>query len=294
MPSANDRVLSTDISTIVTTVAAVYGTGTGDSGYGLSAVTLPTPSNRILASELTSIVTAINTCLAHQGSGSALSSLAANARALATDVSTESTNATTITTNRLTAAAGDMTLVLTALGNVRASAWGGGGGAIACTFNVTWADEDHARYFFNSGGYIRIRLSHPGGTAQDNDWANTLANKVGNVTITAHGTTNSGSVQASATSTGYYEATATGIYNGSSIGGGAYSSDSVIVAMTALSVSHTRGGNGTGFQITVTLTDSHTGPVDSVSAGTAINVDYLSATVQFTAPVPTISLISGF
>jgi len=58
--------------------------------------------------------------------------------------------------------------------DVRTSTWNG---TIDMTFTCTFTDADHRRYFFNSGGEIRVTGSMAaGGGAKDTDWNSMLTN----------------------------------------------------------------------------------------------------------------------
>lgn len=58
----------------------------------------------------------------------------------------------------------------------RSSPWGGGVATIGVRARINWSNSDQARYFFNSGGEIRITSSRTGGsaTSQNTAWTNLL------------------------------------------------------------------------------------------------------------------------
>ena len=81
------------------------------------------------------------------------------------------------------------------IGSSRQSGWNG---LIYHTFSVVFADADHRRHFFNSGGEIRISAANASAsTPKGRDWS-ALLNEVGTISFnhTTTTTTNSGSGQA--------------------------------------------------------------------------------------------------
>lgn len=59
---------------------------------------------------------------------------------------------------------------------VRVLPWGGGNSSIACRVSVSFSNNNAARYFFNSGGEIRITSQRLGGSisSQNNSWSSLL------------------------------------------------------------------------------------------------------------------------
>ena len=55
---------------------------------------------------------------------------------------------------------------------------------ITATFTASFANGDAARYFFNSGGQLKLSFSHPTGTAINNS-LNALASAIGTVVVSA-------------------------------------------------------------------------------------------------------------
>jgi hypothetical protein len=88
------------------------------------------------------------------------------------------TNLQTIYSNRLNAATQGGTTANTA---TFASTWSS---ALKFTHTATFANGDAARYFFNSGGQIKMTVSHPAGTGI-NLLFNGLASNVGTVVLSA-------------------------------------------------------------------------------------------------------------
>jgi len=111
------------------------------------------------------------------------------------------TNLTTIFNSKLNAASQGATTANTA---TYGSTWSAG---LTFTHTVSFANGDAARYFFNSGGQLKLTCSNPNSTAGINLLFNNLASNVGTVAMSAP---SSGAVTISGTS-----------YNGiTKVGGG--------------------------------------------------------------------------
>ena len=69
--SSGHIILAADVNAFITTVNNVYGVGSGDRGYGQTAIsqsTLTAPAP-ILSSQWNNLLTMITTCGSHQGTG---------------------------------------------------------------------------------------------------------------------------------------------------------------------------------------------------------------------------------
>lgn len=287
-------------------VSALLGVGYGDRGYGQStpALTAIASGDSIAAAKWVDLRTAIANMASHQGTATTLlppasefvAGQAVKAEASATSSYDFATMIANIDANRFNTNSGaSMTLTSNALTITRASTWGAGSAGITCTANATFASEDAARYFFNSGGEIRFALSHPTGSTQNNNWKAALA-AVGTVAFKAHSTTRSGTAGTPA-AVGYYELTTTAqtILSGA-IGTGAYSTNSISVTAKATSITGANGAKGFQIQFVITLSDSHTNAwTDVCAAGTAAVFSHLKATAVLSGIAsPTISQVVGF
>lgn len=308
-----NTILASDLSAFMSSVSAVYGVGSGDKGYGQTAITLtpPVTGALITADAWTALRNAMVVCGNQQGSAfTALvpaPSLVTGQTIYAHEQAAPSSNAyelannvSLLTTNRLTAATAAMTLTSSAGTISRGSAWGGTATpSITATIKIDFGSENAARYFFNSGGQVRVALSHPAGsTNQDADWNAVLASKVGTLTLGAHACTLTGSLSSLLTSKGYYELTAGGttLFNGQNIGNtSAYSSNDVTIAAAVGNVAGSLGGNGSYVTFTAVLSDQHTGTYDSVTSGTTLTVAHYRATAYLTnISAPTVTTVTAF
>lgn len=187
-------------TTTANTLNATWATGGSTAGYGQTAVANVATGTNILAStQWASLVANTASAASHQGS-SITSVSTPVAGGVITFNAAIPTNLTTIYTNRLNAAAQGSTTANTA---TYGATWSN---QLTFTHTATFANGDAARYFFNSGGQIKMTVSHPSGTGI-NLLFNNLASNVGTVVMSAP---TSGSVSIAGTS-----------YNGiTKIGGG--------------------------------------------------------------------------
>lgn len=142
----------------------VWGTGSGNAGYGQTPISTVTATGLVTATQWTSLLNTLNSVLVHQsGSGYTPSSVTAGARI--DYLSTLQTNINTAYTNRLNYASSGSTTT----GSTKAASVVANNdvtyNAYALEKTVTFASGDAARYFFNAGG----RLQWKRGTSVNND-----------------------------------------------------------------------------------------------------------------------------
>lgn len=293
-------------------VGAIYGVGYGNRGYGQSGVTLTavTTATVISSAQWTDMSTALDVCTESQdGTASSLIPPASVTEVadliVAHESSPPSSNAydynsviAAVEANKfiLDSAKDGTFATLLASSTTRGLAWGSGSGSIDCIFDFDFGSENAARYFFNSGGQLRIDMSHPGGTPQDNDWSTSLGTRLGQVRMTHTATTSTGS-SALSSGIGFYDLTGSNqtIIDGTNIGSGAYTANDVLIQAQRLGFVGTNGGNGTGVRITITLTDQHvSGWFDSVSSGTNASFSVLKATFLSGIVTPDGIVTNGF
>lgn len=209
----------------VANVNTVWGTGSGDKGYGQTTLPVLTPvsvgTDVVTATQWATMLNRISSAASQQGSsitgitnpvvGDTISAFAAL-----------STNITTIYNNRLNCAAAGTNI--TSGGSVdRTTSWTS---SVTFTHTITFASGDAARYFFNSGGRVNLSYSRSGGSTNDQNTAITnLLSACGTVVITAGtgtqtiaggsytGTTKVGGSGSPtvATTTGYYDLTTSNV-----------------------------------------------------------------------------------
>jgi hypothetical protein len=292
--ATGSTILAADINDFLTRTRDVYGSGTGDRGYGQTTFSQAAvgTGTTILASQWSTLTNMISVCATHQGTSVTLPTFTAGGTVSVG--SGLSAAVTGIENNRLIAAAGSMTLLSSATSRTQSVAWST---SISTTVNAAWASEDAARFFFNAGGEIRIRFAQTtNASTQDADWVDIFTNKVGTITLRANTSTRSGAA-GTASGSGFYQigTTSTSIYNGTNIGGGAYVANDVLVNALVLNRTATNGGNGNTVQFTIQLNDDHANAFfDSVSGGTVVHFDVYRPTYLSAIAAPTWSLVSGF
>lgn len=155
----------------------VWATGGTNAGYGQTAEANVAVGDTVTASSWANLVNKTANAASHQGT-SITSVSAPVSGGTITYLSAIPTNLTTIYGSRLNAASQGATTANTATYN---STWSAG---LTFTHTVTFANGDAARYFFNSGGQLKVTCSHPSGTGI-NLLFNNLASNVGTVTMSS-------------------------------------------------------------------------------------------------------------
>jgi hypothetical protein len=168
--ATGDTILDTHYNDFATSVNALWGTGTGDRGYGeTTTVSTVSDGTTITAAQWTTLLARITSMASHQGS-----SITSISNPSAGDViaayTALSTNIGTIDTNRLTPAARQ------AVANTNRDNTATFTGTLTFTHKWAWGSENQARYFFNAGGRLSISGSQTGhgSDSKGNEWANLL------------------------------------------------------------------------------------------------------------------------
>ncbi len=223
--SSGGLIQATDYNGFVSTtsnanVNDLWGTGSGDKGWGQSALSTVSASGTVTATQWASLVNTI-------ASMGAQTNTAITARTAPTTGATIgilaalNTDLTNITTNRNNAVgSGSQFTGWTGTNSLTA---GVGGGAFTRTFTntVTFASAAAARYFFNGGGRIKIDFSKTStgnlGDPEWNDLANTLAGDIWFTGVAASktiaGVAYTGTTKVGGTGTPNVLSTGTGFYS---------------------------------------------------------------------------------
>ena len=193
----------------------VWSTGTGNAGYGQTALSTVSAAGTVTAAQWASLINTLNSTLTHQsGSGSGIS--ATTVGATINYLSTLSTNINTSYTNRLNKATNGTTLTGTVYtpGFSQANSTSAYQGTFTRT--IAFASGDAARYFFNAGGYINFITTsavNNDATSRSADMVTLIGTNLGNFTgFGAAGNSGrsgtGGTLTTNATGTGYYGLTA--------------------------------------------------------------------------------------
>lgn len=294
-------------------IGALYGVGYGDRGYGQSAITqnaVVGQTDKITATQWANLRNMMEVLSNHQGTSVPLlppSSVFSTSNKITAHESSAPTSdaydingyLATLDTNRFNTNGGaSMTLTTNAHTSTRATAWGAGSAAsIVTEIDVAFGSNDEARYFFNSGGELRLLGSQPtASTAQDGAWSYILGIRVGIITFSANNTTHSGNAGTSS-AIGYYQLTNVyqTIYSGTNLGNGAYGANDVLVEARYSAGGTTNGAKGSRIRFRVTYSDQYNGGSDEVSASTSVSLSHLRATSILTGiNAPVYSTVTAF
>jgi hypothetical protein len=168
--TTGDTILDDHYNDFATSVNAIWGTGSGDAGYGESStVSAVSAGTTITAAQWTTLLARISSAASHQNSSiTAISNPSAGGTISA--FTALSTNIGTITTNRLNVHA-RQGVVNTNRDNTATFT-----GTLTFTHKWAWGSANQARYFFNGGGRLSISGSQSGhgSDSKGNEWANLL------------------------------------------------------------------------------------------------------------------------
>lgn len=161
-------------------INTVWGTGTGDKGYGQSnTVSAVSAGSTITATQWSTLLTRMTSIANHQGTSiTSISNPSAGDTIEA--YAALQTNITNLFNNRLDAAANGTDI--TANGTTTTtSSWDV---SATTTKTVTFGSTEEMRHFFNAGGHIRMSFSRSGGTSSDKntEWTD-LLNQVGTIVV---------------------------------------------------------------------------------------------------------------
>lgn len=265
-------------------VNAIWSTGSGDKGYGQSAISEVSAAGTVTATQWATLVNNIAAIGSHQGT-TITSRTAPVTGNVITILSNVATDIDTLTGARGNAAASG-TEIVTFSGTTSKTAATGSGSTpwtITFTHTVTFPSAAQARYFWNAGGIVRLRVSKTStGELADEEWndlAGVLMNEIrlvgrvnsanqviNGVTYTGvNKTVGSGTPTVHLTTTGWYNLTTgdTNIYQ--------QFADTSPYTGQNINVAAKTAGSDTQLVLTTTWTDpggSEPGSSDVISGGT--------------------------
>ena len=207
---------ASDLNNFATRIRAVYETGTSDSGYGQTSLSIPTVSvgDSVASTEWVAARNQIAVAIEHQ-SGLPLPSSVPDPLELELGDPVKVASATNfgpiitqMENNRLLVDPANVAIMVDELQIQRNTPWVGPI-TVIFSFTATFTNTDQARFFFNSGGQLRFRPSRTGGSAtvENNSWTNLLIN-VGTVVFDHTQTAQNGGGSGGTTSgIGYFDLT---------------------------------------------------------------------------------------
>jgi hypothetical protein len=307
--SVGELISATDFNGFANTgpenVNRVWGVGTGDAGYGQTALSTVSSGATVTATNWASLVNTVSSIASHQGTTitSRTAPVAGNLIQILSNLATDITN----TNNNRGNAAASGTEITTFTGTTsKTTNTGSGQNAWTITFThtVTFPSANQARYFWNAGGIVRLRVRKTStgqpADAEWNDLAGTLMNEIrivgrvnsanqviGGVTYTGvNKTVGSGTPTIFLSGTGWYQLTTsdTNIYR--------QFADTYPYTGQYINVAAKTAGTGTQLILTTTWVDpgSVIGPgrSDVITGGTATTSPF---TAFGTAPATVVTVI---
>jgi len=159
----------------------LWATGSGDKGYGQTGISTVSALGTVTATNWASLVNTISS-LGAQTNTAITARTAPTTGTLISILSALNTDLTNITTNRNNAVGTGTQYTGWTGVNSKTGATSGATWTITFTNTVTFASSDHARYFFNGGGRIKLDFSKTQtgdlGDPEWNDLANTLCGDI--------------------------------------------------------------------------------------------------------------------
>jgi hypothetical protein len=266
-----------------------WATGGTTAGYGQTAEANVATCDSVTASKWANLINKTASAASHQGTSINSVSAPVTGGTIAY-LSNVPTNLTTVYSSRLNAATqGATTSNLVSYG----SSWVN---ALTFTHTATFANGDAARYFFNSGGQLKITCAHASTSGAGNVLFNGLASNVGTVVMSAptsgtitiastsyNGITKvggGGSAPTVSTNSGYFAMTTSNATVFTQLAGGATAYLNSFIRVIAKS-NGTQGSNGDAGSV-VTLYTVWDEVPDGLTVGSGSNV-----TVTAVAPETT-------
>lgn len=273
--SSGGLIQASDYNTFQTNLNSIWSTGSGDSGWGQTAISAVSTGGVVTATNWATLVNNLATAGAQEPTTitSRTAPVTGNVVAILANVATDITS---VTTNRGNATSSGTQYGTFSGTTSKTTATGSGQSAWTITFThtVTFPSADQARYFWNAGGLVRLQYGKSStGTDTDPDW-NTLAGQCGSIYISGRvnsaaqtiagvsytGTTRigggGGTQTTLATTTGWYQLTgtpatlfqlnnATAPYSGEYIRTTATATSSTVLTLVTTWVSDGSSGAGT-------------------------------------------------
>jgi hypothetical protein len=192
----------------------VWGAGTGNAGYGQTALSTVSSAGTVTATQWATLINALNSARTHQsGSGSGISATTAGSTinylsTLSTQINSAYTNRTAFTTQGTTTTGGN---------NANSNSQGNSSAALTLNFTRTasFASAAQMRYFFNCGGQINFVISSAAnndGTSRSGDMVTLAQTNLGGFSAFRQGsgsgrTGSGGTLNTNSTTLGFYQMT---------------------------------------------------------------------------------------
>ena len=273
MPAVNSTIIQADYNNIRNKIVTILGNGSGNSGYGQQArinSVAVVEGTKVTINEWANLrydiinaykhINGVNPTTAQVAEGNTIrytTSFTPDTGTLDVPQKQYDDWADNITTNRFGIAGGE-SATTTAVSASRTTAWIS---QCTCTIQFYWANSDQARYFFNSGGQIRISAARSGGagTAQNTAWTSLLSSagtqSFGGAVPNAGTTPNDGTnwYRTNSTFQTFYTATSSSPYG----------SNNYQIQARCVDVASNSSGTAASGEIRVVFTDGYVDPATS-------------------------------
>jgi hypothetical protein len=283
MPAVNSKIFQADYNDIRNKIVAVLGNGSVNFGWGQQArinSSAVAESTKVTINEWANLRYDVINAYKHiNGSNPTTAQVAEGNTIRYTSNFTPDTGtldvpqkqyddwANNITTNRFTVAAGE-SVVTAAISQTKTGAWNG---TISCVISFNFGSANEARYFFNSGGQIRISSSRTDGTvsAQNTAWSNLLTA----VGTQLFGANTPGTGTTPGDGLNWYRCTSTfqTYYTGTA--SNPYGSNNIQLQARVTDVANNAAGTAAYGEIRVVFTDGYTDPVVGIPPSRAFGPD---------------------
>lgn len=286
--SSGGLVEASDYNTLINNINQIFGTGFGDSGYGGNSTNVSLTNlidvistESIDAVDWQNLRNAFADAAAHQGTvlSDALPDLSLlDVGDIVTFFSAlnSATNISDLTNNRLTVAGGNTTVTIK-LTDQRTTSWTT---FIRHEFDVTFSSPDQARFYFNTGGQIRINASRSGGSgsSQNSSWTSLLS-------------TNS---PYNFTASEYYALTGSFAVQRQVSAGGAYANNSWTILARRIDSPGANGSNGSVIRFRSDFLDGHSNVFfDTIDGTFTSSIEEVRSTGVFVRPSPVLNTVTS-
>jgi hypothetical protein len=307
----NDPIRSLDYNNIRSKLVNTLGTGSATSGYGQPIVSSAVvDGNPVTINEWSNLRWDIVTARIHQ-TGSIPSTVVVGdggtIRYSTVDapVTTYDTLADTIIADRFALGAGQFATNVPSAPSSRNFSWVN---SASCTIQFFWSSSNQARWFFNSGGQVRVTASRSGGAdRQQNTAWSSLLSSAGTISF---GGNNPETGTSPATGTNWYRCTNSFQEYYRATSSTPYGSNNYQLQARCVDVAANSTGIAASGEIRAVFTDGYTDPgdypldtpntVDGVDGTITVSVDLVFATGiryplgtgNFTVTLPTVAISS--
>lgn len=292
--ATGDVILDTHYNGFVNDINAIWGTGTGNTGYGQTASTLATVSDgtTITALQWSNLLDKMDTIASHQGVGitgitnPAATEVISHLSALETDISTLQSGVPSV--NSFDAGSTATTGVVT-----QSATWST---STTCTRRLTFAGGNEARWFFNAGGKLTVDFGYVKTTsdAKALEWEALVAECGGyEVFASSAGKVGGSGVPATNNSVGYFSLTTTPTINFKQLSGTSPYTANYIQVSTSVGAADGDGlgNNGAYVDFFVEYVDDAADTTYDLAANTNLDIMDGTVTTTFTVVPPDIAFL---